>query len=1155
MFTSQAALAKVAPTLALDTAVDCELFGKNFTVVTAIGIPMDMDDNYVRHRLQAYGTIDASRLLTYANLGFPEILSGTRQYRIKLKEHIPDSFRIGNDLIAIRYSGQPKLCHRCGSEEHFVADCTTVKCNKCCEIGHKADVFVNEIKCNIWQSAEKQATLAGPVSTTSEHTKSSGPAETSPTETSSTAKSGDAAGPAEADCGEEQDLEGEEENEDENKVSMGANEEEALPGAGDTAQQTVPKPGTKPPREQVVKSNSADKTKVCKAKPTTTDLPDEAQTLPKPLKGTPESTPLPEEGTSKWMSDTEDTEIAQSADGLDLKLDESGDHISEYSSEDESATKRPLSSPSESSPSESEDSNTTRRPDKKIKKEAGKTAKGTGKVSPLSGNREVSYKTKSAPSSRKRGRKGQVRLATNQTQSIKVILGDFNAKNSNWLASNTTDNPRRQLQNLFLNHGLEQVLHEPTRGGNLLDLIATSHPAKCYQTGTLAPLGDSDHLITAPALTIQASQHSGKRLVWLYDKADIEALHQDIATAPWDINLIFDSMDDIWDSWAKRLNTEDAWATYRRQRNIVTDLTRRAETVYIEDLVNDVETGNTRRFFTYAKSALGKTSTGIPALQVDSVILEAPEAKANALNDFFIKQTDLPGRSDPTPTFQPTTVPESVLDSLQLSEEEVRQQLRTLQVGNYLSDRKQRVVIQGATSAWKSPLAGVPQGGTVLQVVTSHKHLGVTLTNTLSWSQHIEVISTKARRSSGLLCALRRKIPRNLLLRLYITITRPTLEYADIVWAGLTLRDQRTLESVRYQTARLISGHFGIPYPSYNSLYTELSLPSLQFRRKFHTAVTKYKLLNGRCPPHLQSLLPRARASATESRVANWSGMAGLIDRDTCHKSCIVMLWDTIASSHQVNDLLGGAPSSVPRPNADVVPPEAVKFVIIRSFGYAASREQSDGQILIDGGKPFDLGGKPWTSQSLQLAEIYEIYRRGSDVPRIHMIGSPTTSGNLRNRRGGNAVSCVGGSGGTMQSLVGSRYNRENKRRASETERSMMKARFSEHRRPSSSRSEVSQHIHIESPGHTVTLDKVRILDTEQDYFVRGVNEAVYIRAHQPSLTVMAGDSVFPWRLFVPPWSPPTFNALLTSSRFRLPERQRVLHSSDHGVVFSTSMT
>ncbi|KAI8493591.1 hypothetical protein Bbelb_285120 [Branchiostoma belcheri] len=97
--------------------------------------------------------------------------------------------------------------------------------------------------------------------------------------------------------------------------------------------------------------------------------------------------------------------------------------------------------------------------------------------------------------------------------------------------------------------------------------------------------------------------------------------------------------------------------------------------------------------------------------------------------------------------------------------------------------------------------------------------------------------------------------------------------------------------------------------------------------------------------------------------------------------------------------------------------------------------------------------------------------------------------------------------------------------------------RFLEHRRPSSNTSEVSQHIHIESPGHTVTLDKVRILDTEQDYFVRGVKEAVYIRAHQPSLNRDGGR----YRL------PATFDALLTSSRFRLPESQRLHHKSDEG--------
>ncbi|KAI8519233.1 hypothetical protein Bbelb_024900 [Branchiostoma belcheri] len=80
-----------------------------------------------------------------------------------------------------------------------------------------------------------------------------------------------------------------------------------------------------------------------------------------------------------------------------------------------------------------------------------------------------------------------------------------------------------------------------------------------------------------------------------------------------------------------------------------------------------------------------------------------------------------------------------------------------------------------------------------------------------------------------------------------------------------------------------------------------------------------------------------------------------------------------------------------------------------------------------------------------------------------------------------------------------------------ETERSL-KARFQEHTRPSSASSEVSQHIHIESTGHFVSLDTVRILDTDQDYFLRGVKEAIYmyIRAHHPTLNRDGGRHRLP---------------------------------------------
>ena len=79
-----------------------------------------------------------------------------------------------------------------------------------------------------------------------------------------------------------------------------------------------------------------------------------------------------------------------------------------------------------------------------------------------------------------------------------------------------------------------------------------------------------------------------------------------------------------------------------------------------------------------------------------------------------------------------------------------------------------------------------------------------------------------------------------------------------------------------------------------------------------------------------------------------------------------------------------------------------------------------------------------------------------------------------------------------------------------ETERNLKK-RFLEHRRPSSvSSSEVAQHIHIESPGHSVDISDVRILDTEHRWFERGVKESIYIRAHNPTLNKDGGRYQLP---------------------------------------------
>ena len=68
-----------------------------------------------------------------------------------------------------------------------------------------------------------------------------------------------------------------------------------------------------------------------------------------------------------------------------------------------------------------------------------------------------------------------------------------------------------------------------------------------------------------------------------------------------------------------------------------------------------------------------------------------------------------------------------------------------------------------------------------------------------------------------------------------------------------------------------------------------------------------------------------------------------------------------------------------------------------------------------------------------------------------------------------------------------------------ETERSL-KARFGEHRRPSSTTSEVSKHLHTDSSNHNIQLENTKILAVESNWFERGVKEAIHIRALKPSL-------------------------------------------------------
>ena len=73
--------------------------------------------------------------------------------------------------------------------------------------------------------------------------------------------------------------------------------------------------------------------------------------------------------------------------------------------------------------------------------------------------------------------------------------------------------------------------------------------------------------------------------------------------------------------------------------------------------------------------------------------------------------------------------------------------------------------------------------GQPLERVTVYKYLGILITSDLSWSAHIQAITTKARRQTGMPYRRFYKYSQPSTLKaLYVALIRPLLEYGVPVW-------------------------------------------------------------------------------------------------------------------------------------------------------------------------------------------------------------------------------------------------------------------------------------------------------------------------------------------------------------------------------------
>ena len=152
----------------------------------------------------------------------------------------------------------------------------------------------------------------------------------------------------------------------------------------------------------------------------------------------------------------------------------------------------------------------------------------------------------------------------------------------------------------------------------------------------------------------------------------------------------------------------------------------------------------------------------------------------------------------------------------------------------------------------------------VMQVV-EHKHLGIVLDSKLTFSSHIKVAISKARKSIGMLRFLSRYLPRNTLNELYKLYVRPHLDYGDVIYhdppkicefsGNVTLSNlMEKLESVQYSAALAVSGTWR--GTSREKLYAELGWESLSLRRWSRRLTLFYKIVNNLTPNYTRDPIP-----------------------------------------------------------------------------------------------------------------------------------------------------------------------------------------------------------------------------------------------------------------------------------------------------------
>ena len=136
-----------------------------------------------------------------------------------------------------------------------------------------------------------------------------------------------------------------------------------------------------------------------------------------------------------------------------------------------------------------------------------------------------------------------------------VLTGDFNFRNINWNNLSSTRDVESRFIDCILDNSLTQIVDEPTRKKNTLDLIFIGDVSTVQTIKVKSKFGGSDHNAVYTEIQCPVPRITyAKRKIYLYSKGDYDGLNEELESIEWNSVLNSKSIDINWGRFKRHYN-------------------------------------------------------------------------------------------------------------------------------------------------------------------------------------------------------------------------------------------------------------------------------------------------------------------------------------------------------------------------------------------------------------------------------------------------------------------------------------------------------------------------------------------------------------------------------------------------------------------------